>query len=288
MSNLENISVFNISPSDTARFRKIVIDVLSESCRMPEGDGEEYGGIGTLGEKQMHAAIKRFICPDESCHEILLDGSEGFIASNDENTKKRRFVADILCKNTVYEIQTGGFAPLKSKIQWILDNTSYNIVVIHPIAETKWISYINQSSGSIERRTKSPQKGKFSDIASDLFFLRDFLSSPRFSLVLLMMEAEEYRKNVASAKARRPRYRKYEMIPISLLRTYIFKGIESYRRFIPEELDEPFTVKEYSSKSKIHGMSAYSIVKTLCMLGLLEECGKRGRAAVYRRLYQQS
>ena len=286
MPNLENISVFNISSSDTARFRKIVIDVLSESCKMPTHGDDEYGGIGTLGEKQMHAAIKRFICPDESCHEILLDGSEGFIPSNDENetnAKKRRFVADILCKNTVYEIQTGGFSPLKNKIQWILDNTSYNIVVIHPVAETKWISYINKSSGSIEKRTKSPQKGKFSDIASELFFFRDFLSSKRFSLVLLMMEAEEYRKNTATNKSRRPRYRKYEMIPISLLRTYIFKSVDDYKIFIPDDLDEPFTVKEYSSKSKIRGIDAYSIAKTLCMLGLLEECGKRGRAIMYKR-----
>lgn len=290
MHNTENISVFNISPSDTARFRKIVIDVLSEACKMPiEGD-DEFDGIGTLGEKQMHAAIKRFICPDEECHEILIDGSEGFIPSNDETegkTKKRRFVADILNNNTIYEIQTGSFSPLKNKIQWILDNTSYNIVVIHPIAETKWVSYINKTSGRIENRKKSPRKGKFTDVANDLYFLRDFMKSPRFSLVLLMMEAEEYRKNVASEKARRPRYRKYEMIPISLLRTYIFKSVEDYKIFIPDGLGEPFTVKEYSSKSKICGKDAYSIVRTLCHIGLLEECGKKGRAAAFQKKQNQ-
>ena len=69
----DNNSIFELSWNDTARFRRIVIDVLSEACRVT--DQEEYEGIGTLGEKQMHAAIKRFICPDESCHEIKIDGS---------------------------------------------------------------------------------------------------------------------------------------------------------------------------------------------------------------------
>ena len=244
MQVLENISVFNISSADTAKFRRIVIDVLSESCSMPTDGEKMYDGIGTLGEKQMHAAIKRFICPDESCCEVLIDGSSGCIEHADngdtKKAKKRRFVADILYKNTIYEIQTGGFAPLKDKIQWILDNTSYNIAVLHPIAETKWVSYINKDSGQIENRKKSPRKGKFTDIASDLYFFRDFLLSPRFSLVLLMMEAEEYRKNIALSGARRPRYRKYEMIPISLLRTYVFKCAEDYKLFIPEDLGETF------------------------------------------------
>lgn len=285
MQSKDNCSIFEISSGDTLRFRRIVIDVMSEACQL--SDEDEYEGIGRLAEKQMHAAIKRFICPDESKHEILIDGSVGCKKSDteeesDKKTKKRRFVADVLDGNTIYEIQTSGFSPLRDKIQWILDNTSYNITVIHPIAETKWVSLINTKTGNVENRKKSPVKGKITDIAPELYFFRDFISSPRFSLVILMMEAEQYKKNIQKDGRKRPRYRKYELIPISLLRAYLFRDVSDYSIFIPDDLEEPFCVKNYSARSGIHGIDAYSIVKTLCHLGLLEPAGTLGRAAAYR------
>lgn len=285
MQSQDHSSIFQISEADTARFRRIVVDLLCESARIPSEE-DTYDGIGTLAEKQMHAAIKRFLCPDETKHEILLDGSAGHIpqvtAEGEKKPKKRRFVADILDKNTVYEIQTGGFSPLRDKIAWILENTTYNVMVIHPIAETKWISTINSKTGNIENRTRSPQKGRIEDIASELYFFRDFLASPRFSLVLLMIEGEQYRKNLQTDGRKRPRYRKYEMIPVSLLRAHIFKTIDDYKYFLPESLPNPFCVKNFSAKTKICGMDAYSIVKTLLHLGLLEEHGNLGRAAAYK------
>ncbi len=292
MQIMDNSSAFSISHADTLRFRKIVLDVLSERCKIADDDEDVYGGIGTLGEKQMHAAIKRFICPDESCHEIKIDGSALCIDRETDgkdntgdgksaNKKKRRFVADVLVGNTIYEIQTGPFSPLKEKIQWILDNTSYNIVVIHPIAETKWLNYINDENGEVERRKKSPQKGKFTDIAGELYYLRDFIGNPRFSLVLLMMEAEQYKKKSAEKSRRRSPYRKYELIPVSLLRAHVFKATDDYRAFIPDGLSSPFCVKDYSSFSGIKGRDAYSIVKTLTYLGFFEESGKIGRATAY-------
>lgn len=277
-------SIFTLSDRDTFRFRKIVLEVLSESCQFNEN--EEFEGIGTLCEKQMHAAIKRFICPDESKHEIRIDGSALCIDhnedGNDNKKKKRRFVADVLDGDTIFEIQTGQFSPLKAKIQWILENTRYNIVVIHPIAETKWINYINAQSGEIERRQKSPRRGKFTDIAGELYYIRDFIGNPRFSLVLLMMEAEQYKKNTLKDSRRRPKYQKYELIPVSLLRAQVFKSTEDYKCFITDSLPDRFCVKDYSRASGIRGRDAYSIVKTLAFLGFFEEAGKIGRAAAYR------
>lgn len=286
MQKNTNASAFDISYTDTQRFRRIVIDVMSEACKIDVDD--ESGGIGTLAEKQMHAAIKRFICPDESCHEVIIDGSHGCIKSPDsenDNTKaskKRKFVADILSGNTIYEIQTGSFEPLREKLLWILENTSYNIILIHPIAEIKWVSLID-SDGNIGPRKKSPRRGKLNDIARELYYIRDLLSSPRFSLVILMMEAEQYKKNTVKDGRKRPRYKKYELIPISLLRAHIFTDISDLSCFIPDILPERFTVKQYSTETKIIGIDAYSIVKTLCYVGLLEEDGKIGRAAAYKK-----
>lgn len=288
MKSDQNLTKINISSSDRDRFRRIVIDVISEACAMPDGE-DEYGGIGTLGEKQMHAALKRFICPDVSCHEIKIDGSAGCVARESEGGKRaksRRFVADILNGNTVYEIQTGSFAPLKSKIQWILDNTTYNIALIHPIAETTWVSVIDGKTGNIGKRKKSPLHERLIDITPELYFLTDFIPSPRFSLIIFVVEAEQYKKNIQKDPNKRPRYKKYERIPLSLLSAAFFRDLEDYKIFIPDDLPERFTVKQYSLKAGIYGIDAYSAVKNLCAIGLLEPDGNIGRAAAYKRRYQ--
>lgn len=271
-------STFEISHADTLRFRRIVMEVMSLACNI---DNDGYDGIGTLGEKQMHAAIKRFICPDTSKHEIKLDKNAD---DNETKTKTRRFVADILDGKTVYEIQTGSFGPLVKKIEWILNNTDYNVTVIHPIAKTKWVNIICEE-GNISRRYKSPKKGKLEDLASELYYIRDFISCPRFSLVILMLEAEQYKKNVEKGKRGRSKYQKYELIPVNLLRAYVFHGIEDYRCFVPNELDGAFTVKQYSDATKIRGRDAYSMIHTLCYLGFLREQGKIGRATAYEKVY---
>ncbi len=269
---------FQLSERDTRNFRKIILDNLMKSASIDAAMTDEYDGIGRLGEKQMHSALKTFICPDESKHEIKIQDSPLYIPKNQENTKNRKYVADILDGDTIYEIQTGGFSPLREKILWILENTSYRVVVIHPIAQTKWVSKISDD-GKISGRRKSPLHGRAEDIAGELYFFRSFLTNPRFSLMLLMIEAEQYVK----PQKRGRRLQKYEMIPMSLLGAYLFKSREDYEYFLPDSLPDTFTVKDYSQHSKIYGMDAYSIVKTLCELELVEEYGSIGRAQAYRR-----
>ena len=268
---------FQLSERDTRRFRKIILDNLMKSASVDAAMNSEYDGIGRLAEKQMHSALKFFICPDESKHEIKIQDSPLYIPKNQENTKNRKYVADILDGDTIYEIQTGGFSPLREKIEWILENTSYRVVVIHPIAETKWVSKIGDD-GKISGRRKSPRHGRIEDIAGELYFFRSFLNNPRFSLMALMIEAEQYVKPQRKGR----RLKKYELIPMSLLGAYLFKSREDYGYFLPDSLPETFTVKGYSQHAKIYGMDAYSIVKTLCGLGLVEECGNIGRAQAYK------
>ncbi len=276
MIDLANRNEIEFSSNEKLRFRKIVLDVLSESCSLDSTSD----GIGTLGEKQMHAVIKRFVCSDKSRHEIKIDGTEGCISKKTE-TKKRGFVADILNGDTVYEIQTGSFAPLRDKIKWILENTTYKLTLIHPIAKELWIRYIDSDSGSIGQRRKSPKKGSLNDLISDLYYIREFIGSPRFSLVILFIEADSYKKKTAIG--RRVRSSKYELIPNALLSAHIFKNRDDYKVFIPDTLPEQFTVKSYSEKSEIFGIDAYSIVKTLVYLDFFEECGHIGRAVAYKR-----
>ena len=141
------------------------------------------------------------------------------------------------------------------------------------------------SKNDIEKRYRSPIKGKVSDIACELYAIKDFLNSPRFSLVILMMEAEQYMKNTAKCSRARPKYKKYELIPVNLLSATVFSNVEDIKSIIPDSLEGDFTVKQFSAASKIRGMDAYSAVHTFCDLGLLETAGKSGRSNLYRKTY---
>ena len=285
MTIQDNISIFEISRADTLRFRSIVIDLMTEAAKLSPA-ADEYEGIGTLSEKQMHAAIKRFICPDEDFHEIPLDKGEraGETDENGKKIKRRKFVADILKNGNVYEIQTGALPLLTEKIKWILENTNHNVTVIHPIAETKWVNVLNKQN-DVEKRYRSPVKGKLNDIAPELYAFKDLVGSPRFSLVILFMEAEQYIKAATKKGRSRPRYKKYELIPVNLLRAHVFRTLDDYKIFIPDSLDGEFSVKTFSSLSKIRGRDAYVAVHSLCDLGLIEECGKIGRAKAFKKTY---
>ena len=260
---------------ENAKFRKIILDVMSRAC---DADIETDDGIGTLSEKQMHAAIKKFICPDETKHEIKIQNSEHYVGSNE--TKNRKFVADVLDGNTIYEIQTGGFAPLKDKLAWILENTTYNIVLIHPMPENLYVSYIDED-GKISPRRKSNQSKKLKHIVGELYHIKSFINNPRFTLIALMIEADQYRKR--NTQKKRARTKKYETIPSSLIRAHIFSCADDYKTFLPDSLEGEFTVKQFSKSSGILGIDAYSIVKLLSELGHIEECGNIGRAKAYRK-----
>ena len=46
---------------------------FQEACRLITQD-RARSGIGTLGEKTLHAVIKHYLEPDERCHEIRVGG----------------------------------------------------------------------------------------------------------------------------------------------------------------------------------------------------------------------
>lgn len=276
-----NKKIYEFSESENTKFRKIIIDVMQEACQSSDcDDDEEKNGIGTLSEKQMHAALKKFLCPDTSLHEVKIQSSPYYTGENED--KKRRFVADIMDKNTIYEIQTGSFAPLQDKIKWILENTSCNIVLIHPMPEKLYVSYFNDD-GSIGERRRSPHSQKLKAIIPELYYIKDFIKNDRFTLITLMIEADQYKKRVTVR--RRQKSRKYETIPTSLLRANIFSCQDDYKIFIPKDLPDEFTVREFSQKSGILGLDAYSIVKLEVELSHLCECGNKGKAKAYKKCY---
>ena len=286
-----------ITPAEAARFAAIADEVItSPKYRMAGRTARKTDGevphIGTLREKRLHAAIKLYLCPEEDCHERPV---ADMLACKDEggeaHSPKRRMVADILTDGQIFEVQTGGFFPLKEKISWYLTHTPCHITVVHPIPAVRYLSWINPEDGSIISRRKSPKRGRVRDVAKELYWLSEFIGNPRFTLRLLLVELEEYRMADGWSRDGKRGSNRYERFPTALLGDVTLATPTDYAAyFLPVALSSPnadgaypaFTAAEYAKTTGIRGKATYSTIHLLEHLGLIAETGeKAGRSRTY-------
>ena len=252
-------------PERQARFSRLCERALLEAHRMGES------GIGTLGEKRLHALIKRFLCEDEQYHEVGLD--------------KTRYVSDIRVGNDITEVQTGAFYPMKNKIAYYLDHTDCTVTVVHPIVVRKWVCYIDPKSGTASERRRSPRVDRPAELLAELFSLLPSKPSSRLRFRLLCIEAQDFRLLTPKSGDTHRATKRFERIPLALLDDMIFESAEDLRMLLPTDLSEHFAVKEFSRLSKLRGRDAYSAVRAMAALGLALPAEPIGRAMAFKRNY---
>lgn len=252
-----------------ARFARLIRENMLEAQA-------HDGGIGTLGEKRMHAVIKNYLA-DRRFQEIRMDAVEGSHAT--------RFVADVFDGERIFEVQTGSFYPLRAKLDYYLKKTPYHVTLVHPVSVVKRLSWIDPVTGEISTPRKSPRRGRIQDVAGQLFWLTPYISSGRLSLRLLLCETSEYRWKNGWGKGGKRGSIRYERIPTALLDDLTYTTPEDYRAdFLPDTLPERFTAAEYARATRICGMATYGTLGFLTALGLLCEDGKSGRGKAWRRV----
>ncbi len=235
-----------------ARFRRICNDAMSEH----RSNGED--GVGTLAEKWQHQIIKRYLTENADEHEIGIPG--------------RRFVADVRVGDHIYEVQTASFRPMLKKLTYCLEATSCRITVVHPIAKNTWVSYINEKTEEISPRKRSPRHGRAIDLLPMLYPLLPILPDPRLDFRLLLLEVHDFR--LTTAKGRRAG--KFERIPLELLEDRSLRSPSDFKALLPP-LPEVFSVREFSSATRLRGIDAYSAVRVLAALGVLREITEQGK-----------
>lgn len=283
-----------VTPAEAARFAAIADEVITSPKYRPSGKVARSGDaphIGTLREKRLHAAIKLYICADEACHERPV---ADMLADEESTADKRRMVADVLVDGHIFEVQTGGFFPLKEKISRYLTHTPCRVTVVHPIPAVRYLSWINPEDGSIISRRKSPKRGRVKDVAKELYWLSDFMGDPRFSLRLLLVELEEYRMADGWSRDGKRGSNRYERFPTALLGDVTLATPADYAAyFLPSALSLPdadgayplFTAAEYARLTGIRGKATYSTIHLLEKLGLIAaDPEKVGRSRGYRKI----
>ncbi|MCR4644543.1 MAG: hypothetical protein K5695_03925 [Oscillospiraceae bacterium] len=217
-------------------------------------------GIGTLGEKTLHLALKYYFAPDPGTHEQPLGG----------------FIADAVTEEGVIEVQTRGLSRLKPKLDAFLPLSP--VTVVHPVAEVKWLMRVDENGELLSKR-KSPKHMSVYSAMRELYTLRGYLNDPNFRIAVCGVELAEY-----SVAGKRGRKYKLDRVPLTLRQLWMLQSPEDYAALLPEGLPEEFTVPELCELLHQPEMQVQFFLLMLRRLGCIAECGKRARLKLWHRL----
>lgn len=219
-------------------------------------------GIGLLNEKPLHASLKQWYAQPGDRFEVAVDG----------------FVIDIVRDDLLLEIQTGNFSSIKSKLATLV--RSHPVRLIYPIAQEKWIVKLAKEEGDRITRRKSPKRGRIEDLFWVMVSLPQLVSSPNFSLEVLMIREEEARRYKGGRKWRTKGWGTEERRLIEVLERRVFAQPADWLEFLPEGL-ESFTTKDLAEAIGIGRALAQKMAYFLREADLIELTGKAGRANLY-------
>ncbi|MBQ4095561.1 MAG: hypothetical protein IJC65_03935 [Oscillospiraceae bacterium] len=222
--------------------------LFAQACENVINRERQQEGIGTLGEKTLHAVLKEYYEPYAENHEV----------------KVGSFVADIVGENGIIEIQTANFGKLIKKLDVFLEYC--DVTVVHPIAARKHLIWLDGKTGELVDKRKSPKHLTIYDAADELYVIRYALDNPRFHLRLCLLEVEETRFVGKNKKNRREGSLRVDRVPIALLDEVEFDCPDDYKKFIPAGLPEEFTCKDFAKLAKTHTGNARRIINILIYL----------------------
>lgn len=266
-----------VSAEEASRFAAAAAEVL----RMPPARTRGYAGIGTLREKRLHMAVKRYLCADPARQEVP-------VRELGEAGTARDRIADIrLPDGHIYEVQTGGFYPLRRKIGLYMEHTDSRVTVVHPLPYLKYLSWIDPADGQILSRRRSPRRADVRSAAGELYWLADWIGNPRLTVCLLFLEAEEFRMKDGWGRDGKRGSNRYECIPTALYgRVDLCTAADYAAYFLPAEpwtrSGGRFTAAEYARATGIRGRATYGILRILEGLDLIRADGTEGRSRCYR------
>lgn len=222
--------------------------------------------IGVLNEGPLHQALKAHYAPAGARLEVDVGG----------------FVADVCqADGRLFEIQTSGFSSLRRKLESVLERRS--VVLVHPVARTRHIVKLPESSDEPAARRRSPKRGTAAHVLTQLVSLPRLLEHPRFELEVVLIEEEELRRRAAGRRAwRRNGWEVVQRRLVGVLEQRRFATPDDLLSLVHGPLPERFTTAELAAAMGEPRRLAQKLAYCLRETGRLELCGKQGNALQYR------
>lgn len=237
---------------------------FEEARRKVIGVDRQRLGIGTLSEKTVHAILKNYYEPDEDRQEIPIEN----------------YVADIYADGEIIEIQTGQFNRMRDKLNIFLP--LYPVTIVYPIPREKYLIWIDEASGELSAPRKSPKRGNPYHAFLELYKIKMFLKSPNLRFKLALVDMEEYRLLNGWSRDRKKGSVRFDRIPTQLVEEVSIDCVQDYLQFVPYELEEPFTAKEFAKTVHIPVKLAGIVLNLLYYVEAVERVGKKGNAYLYK------
>jgi hypothetical protein len=219
--------------------------------------------IGTVNEGRLHAQLKSWYSRPGDLLEHPVDG----------------YLIDLVRGDLLVEIQTGSFAPLRPKLDRLLDR--HRVRLVAPVALTRRIVRLSPAGEPLSAR-RSPRHGRPHDVFSRLVSLPALLAHPRFELELLLIHESEHRRHEPTRAFRRHGWIVSGRSLIAVERSLLLRTPAEAAALLPE-VPDPFDTAEVAAAACCTRRVAQQMTYCLRMMGALEVGGRRGRAVLYRR-----
>jgi hypothetical protein len=218
--------------------------------------------IGTLRETSLHASLKAWLAQPGDEFEILVD----------------RYVVDIFRQGQVFEIQTGNFGQIRSKLAALLPTCP--VTLVYPLPLARWIVREDGQSHRLSRR-RSPRSGRIEDLFLDLVNLKGMPWPSNFELQVLLTHEERVLRRGEGGSWRRNGWVVADRRLVSVEGERTFHSPAELLELLPDNLPAEFTNRELADALGCPLPLTQKMTYTLQHLGQLTQVGKRGRAYVF-------
>jgi hypothetical protein len=219
--------------------------------------------IGTLNEGSLHAQLKAWYRERGDRVEQPVGG----------------YVIDLVRGSTLIEIQTGGFAPLRRKLERLLE--THAVRVVAPVALTRRIVRLS-ADGEVLSARLSPKRGRPEDVFARLVSLPALLARPGFEVEVLLTHEEEHRRHERGRAYRRRGWVVVGRSLVSVEDRLLLASPEDAAALLPE-LPDLFDTAELAAAGGVTRRLAQQMTYCLRAMDVLQIDGQRRRAVLYRR-----
>jgi hypothetical protein len=217
--------------------------------------------VGELREGALHAALKRWLARPGDRLEVPVEG----------------YVIDLVrSSGELVEVQTGGFSPLRAKLDALLDR--HRVRIVHPVPAERRIVRVD-SCGTVVSHRRSPLRPDASAIFDGLVSFPTLLSHPHLVVDVLLCR-EDHVRGVSPVRGRRFMRDPGERRLVEVLSRVELARPGDLLRLVPG-LSGPFTTRELASAMGVPLPLAQRAAACLRAVGLAEPAGRRGRSPLY-------
>jgi hypothetical protein len=237
---------------------------MPESKSQPiKNEKPKHHFIGVLGEKSLHAKLKRWYSHSGDRFEEVIDG----------------FHIDVVRNELLIEVQTQSFSSIRRKLEALVKK--HPVRLVFPIAQGKWIVRFAEDGSTLLGRRKSPKKGNIFHLFVELVSFPDLIKHRNFSIEVVFTLEEEIRRDDGLGSWRRKGFSIADHRLLEVIDSRLFEKPADFLALLPEALPDPFSTKDLAEGTNNPRWLTQKMAYCLRKMGVIEAVGKSGNSVLY-------